>query len=270
MFWSRFDAKRIDRTMRIVTWICQMAFDKKAEALLSLNADVAVIQECSEKSSIAFRRHGYESLWFGSNLLKGLGVFCREGRMIRAISEPVHKWIVPIEVNGATPFTLIAIWAYRVGHKHADNYIGQVYQALTAHPEWFDGLPVVLAGDLNSNKIWDPERVTGNHSGVVTMLAERGLLSGYHEFFSEAQGAESLATDYFYRHAHRPFHIDYVFIPREWASRIKSVEVGTYEKWSKLSDHCPITLEIQSGISHAQGCTGGEGEIRGEWENSLA
>jgi endonuclease/exonuclease/phosphatase family metal-dependent hydrolase len=139
---------------------------------------------------------------------------------------------------------LLAVWACRTGIKKAENYIGQVYQALISHPEWFDGTPVVLAGDLNSNKIWDPERVVGNHSEVVKILAERGLVSGYHEFFGEAQGAESRPTIYFYRHADRPFHIDYIFIPREWATRIKTVDVGEYEIWSKLSDHCPVTVDI--------------------------
>ena len=230
--------------MRIVTWNCQMGFDKKVEALLSQNPDVAVVPECSEKSTVAIERRGYKTLWFGSNSLKGLGVFCRKDWSIRALPQPQQKWIVPVEVDAPTPFTLLAVWACRTGIKKAENYIGQVYQALISHPEWFDGTPVVLAGDLNSNKIWDPERVVGNHSDVVNILAERGLVSGYHEFFGEAQGAESRPTIYFYRHADRPFHIDYIFIPREWATRLKTVDVGEYEIWSKLSDHCPVTVDI--------------------------
>jgi exonuclease III len=230
--------------MRIVTWNCQMGFDKKADALLSLNPDVAVVPECSEKSTGAFQRHGYETLWLGSNPLKGLGVFCRKNWFIRPLLQPEQRWIVPIDVDAPTPFTLIAVWACRTGTKKADNYIGQVYQSLISHPEWFDEKPVVLAGDLNSNKVWDNERLVGNHSGVVKILAERGLVSGYHEFFAEAQGAESRPTIYFYRHAHRPFHIDYIFIPREWAPLIKTVEVGEYKRWSKLSDHCPITIDV--------------------------
>jgi Uri superfamily endonuclease len=82
---------------------------------------------------------------------------------------------------------------------------------------------------LNSNKVWDAERLVGNHSDVVKILAERGLVSGYHKFFGEAQGAESRPTIYFYRHADKPFHIDYIFIPREWAPRLRTVDVGAYE-----------------------------------------
>jgi exodeoxyribonuclease III len=230
--------------MRIVTWNCQTGFDKKADALLSLNPDVAVVQECSEKSTLAFRQRGYESLWFGSNSLKGLGVFSREDWSIRALSQPEQKWIVPVEVDAPIPFTLIAVWACRTGINKADNYVGLIYQALMSYTEWFNGTPVILAGDLNSNKIWDCERVVGNHSDVVRILAERGLVSGYHEFFGEAQGAESRPTFNLFRHSHRPFHLDYIFLPQEWAQRLKTVDVGEYERWSKLSDHCPVTVEI--------------------------
>jgi exonuclease III len=230
--------------MRIVTWNCQMGLDKKADALLSLNPDVAVVPECSEQSTIALAGRGHESLWFGSNPMKGLGVFCRKGWSMRTLSPPRQQWIVPIEVNAPTPFTLIAIWACRTGNKKTDNYVGLIYQALMANPEWFDRTPVVLAGDLNSNQIWDHERPVGNHSDVVRILAERGLVSAYHEFFGEAQGVESRPTFNLFRHTHRPFHLDYIFLPRQWAQRLKSVDVGQYERWSKLSDHCPVTVEI--------------------------
>jgi len=221
-----------------------MGFDKKAEALLSLNPDVAVVPECSEKSTAALEQRGFEALWFGSNPHKGLGVFCRKGWAMRPLPQPQQKWIVPVEVNAPTPFTLLAVWACRTGIKKADNYIGQVYQALISHPEWFDGAPVVMAGDLNSNKIWDTERRVGNHSEVVKILAERGLVSGYHEFFREAHGAESRSTMYLYRHADKRFHLDYIFIPREWSLQVKTVDVGRYKRWSKLSDHCPVTVHF--------------------------
>jgi exodeoxyribonuclease III len=228
--------------MRIVTWNCEGGFHKKVDTLLSQNPDVAVIPECLENSVAALRQRGYETLWFGSPLKKGLGVFCRKGWSIRALPLPEQKWIVPIEIDGPTPFTLLAVWTKDTND---EGYIEQVYHALLSHPEWFDRVaPVVLAGDLNSNKIWDYKREVGSHSDVVKILAERGLVSAYHEFFVEAQGAETRPTHHHHRHADRPYHIDYIFIPREWAARLKTVEVGTYEQWSKLSDHCPVTIDI--------------------------
>jgi hypothetical protein len=99
---------------------------------------------------------------------------------------------------------------------------------------------------LNSNKIWDAHRKVGNHSAVMKLLDERGLVSAYHEHFNELQGEESRRTLYMFRHEDKPYHIDYVFIPREWASRPGTIEVGKCETWLKLSDHCPSWLMWQT------------------------
>lgn len=230
--------------MRIVTWNCQMGLDKKLETLLSLNADIAVVPECSEKTAIALRSRGFQTLWFGANRNKGLAVIARNEWPIHEIHPPEQQWIVSIAVDAPIPFTLIAVWACQVGTKKADNYIGQVYKAVISHPEWFMGRPIVIAGDLNSNKIWDAERRVGNHSEVVRILRGHGLVSSYHEHFKELHGEESQPTIHLYRHEGRPFHIDYIFIPREWAPRLKSVVVGKYAQWSKLSDHLPVIVEL--------------------------
>src|ERR1035438_10304368 len=109
--------------MRIVAWNCQMGFDKKVDAFRSLNPDLAVISECSQKSALALRSHRYETLWFGSNPQKGLAVLCRGGWAIKAIQEPEHQWIVPIRVGaGPITFTLIAVWACRMGSAKANQY----------------------------------------------------------------------------------------------------------------------------------------------------
>jgi endonuclease/exonuclease/phosphatase family metal-dependent hydrolase len=47
-----------------------------------------------------------------------------------------------------------------------------------------------------------------------------------------------------FRHEDKPYHVDYIFIPREWAPRLRAVEVGGYEQWSKLSDHCPVIADV--------------------------
>ena len=111
--------------------------------------------------------------------------------------------------------------------------------ATIAHPK-----PVILCGDFNSNKIWDDHRKAGNHSGVVSLLEKRGLLSAYHHFFSEPQGQESRPTYYFWHRKNRGYHIDYVFLPRAWASCIQSVQVGLHSDWSHLSDHVPLSVEV--------------------------
>jgi exodeoxyribonuclease-3 len=222
-----------------------MGFDKKATALFGLDPDLAVIPECSQRDSASFSSAGYESLWFGTNSRKGLAVFCRKEWGIRALQEPEHSWIVPNEVKGPEPFALIAVWACKVGANAKDDYIGQVYQSLKAHPNWVRQGPVIVAGDFNSNLQWDEEALVGNHSDVVRMLEQYGLVSAYHTHFKESQGTESRPTKYLFRHMDKPYHVDYVFIPKVWSPRLLNVRVGNYTEWLRLSDHCPLVAEVQ-------------------------
>ena len=231
--------------MRIVIWNCQGGFAKKAEALLGLDPDVAVVPECSHKDSASVSGAGYANLWFGSNPRKGLAIFCRKEWEMKEIHEPEQKWIVPVTVQGPEPFALIAVWACKVGTNARDHYIGQVYQFLKVHPAWFQG-PVIVAGDFNSNAKWDEGHGVGGHSDVVRMLKECGLASAYHAHFNEKQGAESHPTEYFFRHQDKPYHVDYIFVPKPWLPRLHDVRVGDYKEWSRLSDHCPLVANVQT------------------------
>ena len=40
------------------------------------------------------------------------------------------------------------------------------------------------------------------------------------------------------------FHIDYVFCPKLGQNESESVEVGEYKDWSKVSDHVPLTIDV--------------------------
>jgi hypothetical protein len=53
--------------LRIVTWNCGMALARKAPSLLALHPDIAVVQECSEKSVDNLPSQGLSGLWFGTN-----------------------------------------------------------------------------------------------------------------------------------------------------------------------------------------------------------
>jgi exodeoxyribonuclease III len=138
--------------MRIVTWNCGMALARKASSLLALKPDIAVVQECSKKSVDDLRSHGLSGLWFGSNVNKGVAVFCSKGWNPEVVDAPFGKWVIPVRVHGSVEFNLLAIWACPVGTKRADSYIGEVHRCLVKHPDWFTtALPVVVAGDFNSN-----------------------------------------------------------------------------------------------------------------------
>src|SRR6266851_1682539 len=230
--------------MRIVVWNCKMAFSRKRQFLKNLSPDIAVIPECSRSSIDVAANCGSNGRWFGDNPKKGLGVLIGKPCSIIESSEPANRWIVALQISGPDNFLLIAVWASQVSKNPKDNYIVQVHRAIKANPEWFNGQPIVLCGDFNSNAIWDKMRREGNHSSVVRFLADRKIVSAYHHFFSEEQGSETRPTHYFWHHKNRGFHIDYVFLSEDWANRITEVEVGKYDKWAKLSDHVPLTVKL--------------------------
>jgi endonuclease/exonuclease/phosphatase family metal-dependent hydrolase len=177
---------------------------------------------------------------------KGVGLIARLGFQISELPKSEYRWVVPFQIGrGARSVRVVAVWACKVGSRKRDNYVGQVYGALKHHPEWFSDGPTVVAGDFNSNAIWDRERPDGNHSSVVELLNRYGLVSAYHFYYNEAHGAETRPTSYLYRNEERPFHIDYIFIPKDWCSRIASLEVGSHADWSELSDHSPLILDLE-------------------------
>jgi hypothetical protein len=231
--------------MKIVVWNCRLALARKFPHLCELRPDIAIIPECSVHDLELCCDGRFDGRWFGDNPRKGLGVLVAKPLRIARTEEPPNRWVVPISISGGPrDFRLIAVWAMPVKSSVVKSYIGQVYEAVANHPQWFDGKPSILCGDFNSNKIWDGKRESGNHSAVVSLLEKHSRVSAYHHFFSEPQGQETRPTYYFWHRKNRGYHIDYVFLPRSWASCIRSVEVGHHPAWSRLSDHVPLSVDL--------------------------
>src|SRR5208282_5112801 len=214
-----------------------MGLTKKRELLYELRPDVAVVPECSRDALRTCEQEGYSTCWVGDNKNKGLGVLAAKPWLLEIEKRPTEKWIAPVKVSGPTNFLLLAVWATRVGEIKELNYIGQVFEAIRKHPKWFSrSRPVVMCGDFNSNATFDHARKLRNHSAVVKLLADKNMVSAYHAFFKEEQGEETKKTHFWqYKKEHR-FHIDYIFVPSHWASRITNLQVGTYRKWRPVSD----------------------------------
>jgi hypothetical protein len=49
---------------------------------------------------------------------------------------------------------------------------------------------------------------------------------------------------YFQWKEQKPYHIDYCFIPEEWAPDVQCVEIGSYAEWKDYSDHRPLLVEV--------------------------
>lgn len=232
--------------MRLMTWNCARGFDKKKALIFSATPDIAVIQECSKKSTESLLFDNYAAAWVGDNPNIGMGVFWKNSDWhVRRLEDTTHgiQWVVPFEVTGPENFTLIAVWACAVKGSKRESYVGQINRALKEHPEWFKNDQVVVAGDFNSNARWDGERRDWNHSRVVAELRDRGLVSIYHAYKNEEHGEETSPTFHLQKNKTKDFHIDYIFAPDAWQQRLH-MTVEDCSEWLPHSDHCPLTLDL--------------------------
>jgi exodeoxyribonuclease-3 len=220
------------------------------DMLRSTQPDIAIVPECSK--SIVQTLQGFSGFWSGGDYVaKGLGVLWKDGWKLTRIGQPdaaesFDRWIVAFDVRGPENFTLIAIWSHNDKHG-IRGYVGQIHRAFNAHPEWFTRGPVMVAGDFNSSGHWDKQCAPENHAKLVKFLGDRGIVSAYHFMSGEEQnGKEKQPTFHQTKNTEKPFHLDYIFLPRDWSSRIHGLEVGRHSKWLKYSDHCPVTVELRS------------------------
>jgi hypothetical protein len=137
---------------------------------------------------------GFQTCWWGSHRNKGLGVVARKPWALEPGRSPRQKWIAPVRVRGPQDFLLIAVWACPVGTVREMNYVGQTYEALMRHRNWFSGGCPVVGGDLNSNSSLDAGRRIRKHRTVVELLGQRGIVSAYHFYFRGEHGAETRPT----------------------------------------------------------------------------
>jgi exonuclease III len=164
--------------MKIIAWNCNMAFRKKAEFILAHKPDIVIVPECEHPDKLKFGsgvKKPTDMLWFGTNQHKGLGIFSYSNYRLKLLDthNPELKMIIPIAVTGGQyHFTLYAIWANNPADEDG-QYVEQIWKAIHHYEAYLTGQPSILAGDFNSNTIWDRKRRAGNHSNVVEFLADK-------------------------------------------------------------------------------------------------
>src|SRR6266853_341092 len=226
--------------MRLATWnCCTGPLERKLDALAPLAADVVVVPDSPRLPTESARAR-----WFGDNPRKGIAILAAPGFDLVPFETGVRlpRYVVPIQVSGPRPFLLLAVWAQ---NDKADRYVRGVVRAVDLCERFIKAQPTVALGDFNSNSIWDHEHPKDrNHTALVEQLDSLGLVSAYHEYHDERHGSETRPTFFEYRHEHRPYHIDFCFVPRTWRNAFRNVVVGSFADWSPLSDHMPLGLDF--------------------------
>lgn len=237
--------------MKILTWNCSGGFRKKFNRILHFEADVCVIQESEnfelidEKIIKTLRNHYSNFLWTGDNKNKGLGILTKSNVKVDILDWNLNhrgrklKHFLPITINN--DLTLLAVWTHQANAK-AFAYIGQFWLLLQNNKKEFKN--IIIAGDFNSNSIWDSWDRWWNHSDCVKELENLYIYSVYHKLFNEQQGQESLNTFYLQKNVSKGYHIDYVFASEKYFNKNTKLIIEDIKNWIDISDHVPILFEV--------------------------
>lgn len=233
--------------MKIVNWNCNGALRKKFDSIKELDADIYIIQECEDPlqtNDNKYKDWASNYLWIGDNKNKGLGVFAKKQFDLSPIDwtnkykDHTVKYFLPCLINN--DFQLLAVWTHKNNSPNF-GYIGQLWKYLEINIELFNN--ILIAGDFNSNVIWDEWDRWWNHSDVVKKLKDRNIISLYHKFTNENQGEESEKTFFLQKKIEKSYHIDY-FFGSKYFQNPKSLNIGKFIDWIDISDHMPLTLEL--------------------------
>lgn len=236
--------------MRIVTWNCNGALRNKIEPLSAFDADIYIIQECENPEfsiNKPYKEWASNFLWKGDNKNKGIAVFAKKKTTIEIIDwkdtykDHIVKHFLPCVVNNK--FQLLNIWTSQNKSPNF-GYIGQLWKYLEINKMNFK--KIILAGDFNSNTIWDQWDRWWNHTDVVNDLTKMDIHSLYHTYFKEQQGKETHPTFFLQRNITKPYHIDYAFASKELKSNMRQFEIGDRNRWLTYSDHLPLFFEIDN------------------------
>jgi exodeoxyribonuclease-3 len=242
--------------MKLSTWNCQGGFRNKAHRIIDDAPDVLIIQECEPFAKLGEISEEYplsSAHWFGDSAIKGLAVFVRSPYALRVHPQydPNVKGIVPLIISSSangldatSEITLFAVWT-GIAPSKRESYIGQIWTALECYRSIFKtNHRIILAGDFNSNTIWDKEHKGHSHSLVVERLASHDIHSIYHLTKGEQHGEETQPTFHLQKKTTQPFHIDYIFASAPLLSTHSNFTLAEHSNWLDCSDHLPMTVRI--------------------------
>ena len=224
--------------MIITTWNCNLKLKSKYEYIESLDSDILIIQECEKLKQDYFPNTQY--FWTGRDENKGLGVLVKKDTAkISKLHNPNFIHFFPIETDS---LNIMGVWAFNHrAVKYGDNANGRTLDAINYYDIWLnDSQKSIFAGDFNNSIIWD-KTSNPSFSNINNELNRLGYESSYHKQTQDIFGKEKETTFYHTKKEDKKYHIDYIYIKN---MNIKSLNIGSYDKWIEHSDHCPVSIEV--------------------------
>ena len=231
--------------MKIVAWNCCQDFKECHKEIIKENADIYVIPECENpeiSKSEEYREFASNYFWVGANQQKGLGIFARDDVKMELVDLDDNglRYFIPVRVNDE--FNLLGVWTNPNLPSKTTEYPNEITRYYEQHRDsGFFNEEMVICGDFNCDVRLSNKTHGRNVLKMIDKLSEVGLVDTYHYLTDEEQGEESQPTFYWMFKEDNPFHLDHVFAA---PGRVKKFEIGEMEDWLDLSDHMPITFEI--------------------------
>jgi len=248
--------------MKIVSWNCQMLPPYNKEGFTEnkalyiekkYNADIYIIQECTEYDIGKLNNFKKNITWYGDNIDSkyGIGIFSDKFQ-IKLLDDhnPEFRYIVPYKIfNETTEFTLFAVWIKPKDKNNKEiRYTEQTWNAInfSDYKKYLKD-SVILVGDFNSNNFWEEEykrNKVPSHNDIIDKLKEYKIESAYHKYFNCENGNEKEPTELHCMDINKKYHVDYCFMSSNF--KLKNVEIGDLIEWekTKYSDHCPIIVDF--------------------------
>jgi exonuclease III len=226
--------------MKIMTWNCNLNLAKKYQHIESFDADILIIQECEKLKENYFS--GRKFFWTGRIENKGLGVLIKTDSA--SIDPSVDHNLINFLPIQSDDLRILGVWAYNHrAIKFGTEVSGNTIDAIRYYRDWLvkGSNKCIFGGDLNNSIIWDKRNNDNNFQNINSSLNDLGFESAYHLLSGEKFGHESEATFYHTKKESKKYHIDYLYTK---SLDVKSVNVGKYQDWIKLSDHCPMIIEV--------------------------
>ncbi len=257
--------------MKIVSWNCQGGFRYKFKEIKKLNADIYVIQECTNPEDSKGTEYedyyefaGENYFWVGDDPSeevkspKGLGIFVKSDNIdIKLLNEfdEEYKYFIHLNVNDS--FDLMGVWAM-------PKYVEMIHDLFDANEKLFNE-NLIMCGDFNSNQRFnykhrkkDNNGNAKDHTHLDEKLSKKGLFSIYHKLSEEDNGKESRFTFFQAKHLNKPFYLDYIYANEDIIGKTELLyiykrshddipnkfRILDHADWVRISDHLPIVFEM--------------------------
>ncbi len=236
--------------MKLTTWNCRIGgFKRKSACIAKLAPDVLAVQEVEAFDDTSAFAGGFNPVYRERSAAeafprRGFGMFSfGDVTLTRVDQEQFFSGIRCFEASWqGRRFNIVGVWPWAT--KSAKTSYRQAHDGLERCRDWVGSRDTVVLGDFNASAKYTGRRDRENWRELLELTKSLSLESAYHSYFNAESGNEAHPTHF---HGGKPtsaFHLDYCFIPQSWIPKIRSVSVGEYADWHTVSDHMPLTVDL--------------------------